>query len=112
MESDNHIDHNTMESTEHTHTHAHNHSHTHTQTQNVLNRLSKTIGHLNSVKRMVEDGRDCADVLVQIAAVQGALKATSRVILKDHMAHCIVEAVEEHDDEAIERLNQAIDKMF
>ena len=53
--------------------HSHGHSHTHTQTKAVLNRLSRAIGHLESVKRMVEDGRDCTEVLIQLAAVRGQL---------------------------------------
>ena len=41
----------------HEHPH-HNHSHSHTQSKAVINRLSRAIGHLESVKRMVEDERD------------------------------------------------------
>ena len=61
---------------EHTHTLpdgteiTHTHAHPHTQTKAVLNRLSRAIGHLESVKRMVEDGRDCTEVLIQLAAVR------------------------------------------
>ena len=53
--------------------HTHAHPHTHTQTKAVINRLARAIGHLESVKRMVEDGRDCAEVLIQLAAVRSAL---------------------------------------
>ena len=70
----------------HEHPH-HNHSHTHTQSKAVINRLSRAIGHLESVKRMVEDERDCTDVLIQLAAVRSALSSTARVILKDHLEH-------------------------
>ena len=74
------------------------------------NRLSRAIGHLESVKRMVEDERDCTDVLIQLAAVRSALSSTARVILKDHLEHCISDAVETGDDTFIEELNTAIDK--
>ena len=60
----------------------------HTQTKAVLNRLSRAIGHLNAVKRMVEQGRDCSDVLIQLSAVNSALKNVSKIILKDHIEHC------------------------
>ena len=46
--------------TVHAHSHGHTHTHTHTQTKAVINRLSRAIGHLESVKRMVESGRDCS----------------------------------------------------
>ena len=85
------------------------HSHPHTQTRAVLNRLSRAIGHLESVRKMVEDGRDCADVLIQIAAVQSALSGASRVILKDHMEHCIAASMETKDLSSLENLYRAID---
>ena len=88
--------------TVHTHTHSHEH------TRAVLNRLSRAIGHLESIKRMVEDGRDCSEVLIQLAAVRSALGNTGKVILEDHINHCIVDAVESGDMEAIEELNKAI----
>ena len=95
---------------DHGHDHAHSHAHTHTETKAVLNRLSRAIGHLESVRRMVEDGRDCADVLMQLAAVRSALNNTAKIILKDHIGHCLVEAVKENDLAAIDELNKAIEQ--
>ena len=57
---------------------------------------------------MIEDGRDCSDVLVQLAAVHSAVASVSRVILKDHIDHCIVDAVKTGDTQAIEELNKAL----
>ena len=88
------------------------HKHSHTQTKAVLNRLSRAIGHLQSVKGMVEDGRGCADVLVQLAAVRSAITSTSEVILKDHLEHCIVDAVESGDKKALDELNRAIEMLM
>ncbi len=90
----------------------HTHQHPHTQTKAVVNRLARAIGHLESVKRMVEDGRDCSEVLMQLAAVRSALNSTARIILKDHIGHCIVDAVESNDLETIENLNQAIEQFL
>jgi DNA-binding FrmR family transcriptional regulator len=92
--------------------HAHTHTHTHQQTKAVLNRMSKIIGHMEAVKTMVENGRDCSEVLIQLAAVKSAIGGVSRVILKDHIDHCIVDAVRENDTEAIEELKKAIDKFL
>ena len=88
--------------------HEHDHGHVHTQTKAVLNRLSRAIGHLESVKRMVEDGRDCTEVLVQLAAVRSALSSTAKVILKDHLEHCVADA---HNAD-LQALNEAIDKFM
>ena len=74
----------------HTHTHTledgtvvtHSHTHSHTHTKAVLNRLSRAIGHLESIRRMVEDGRDCSEVLIQLSAVKAAINNTGKVILQ------------------------------
>ena len=89
----------------------HAHRHEHTQTKAVVNRLSRAIGHLESVKRMVEDGRDCSEVLIQLAAVRAALNNTAKIILKDHIDHCLSD-VEGGDHEALQQLNEAIDKFI
>ena len=88
--------------------HTHNHSHTHENTQAVINRLSRAIGHLTSVKTMVKQGRDCSEVLIQLAAVRAAINRTCDIILQDHIDHCIVDAVKTGDTQAIEELNKAL----
>lgn len=98
---------------EHASGHAHHgHVHSHTQTKAVLNRMSRLIGHLEKVKRMVEAGDDCSDVLIQLSAVDAALRGVGRIILKDHISHCIVDAARDNDAAAIERLNKAIDQFL
>lgn len=101
-----------MDEHTHDHPHSHCHAHAHTQTKSVLNRLSRAQGHLESVRKMVERGEDCSEVLLQLSAVISALNSTGRVILKDHIEHCIVDAVEEHDTQAIDQLNAAIDRFM
>ena len=94
----------------HSHDHAEGHGHVHENTQAVLNRLSRAIGHLESVRKMVENGRDCSEVLIQIAAVRAAITNIGKVILQDHIQHCFVDAVEHDDEQALDALCQAIDK--
>ena len=112
-----HLHHETdVHDADHNHEHAHSHDHTeghghvHENTQAVLNRLSRAIGHLESVRKMVADGRDCSEVLIQIAAVRAAITNIGKVILQDHIQHCIVDAVEHDDEQALDALCQAIDK--
>lgn len=93
------------------HTHEHNHGHDHTQTKAVVNRLARAIGHLEAVKHMVEDGRDCSEVLVQLAAVRSALNNTAKIILKDHLEHCI-SAAGGRDAEQLSEINDAIDRFI
>lgn len=92
--------------------HQHRHSHAHTQTKAVLNRLSRAIGHLEAIRRMVENGRDCSEVLIQLAAVKAAINSTGRVIVKDHLEHCIVDAIERNDHTALDDLNRAIEQFI
>lgn len=113
--SGHHHDHDHLSEAEHAalhaagHSHGH-HGHTHENTKAVLNRLSRAIGHLQSVKRMIEEGRDCSEVLIQIAAVRSAIDNTGKVILQDHLKHCIVDAAKEGDQQAIDDLCKAIEK--
>ena len=86
--------------------------HIHGDTKKVLHRLSRAIGHLTSVRGMVEEGRDCPEVLIQLAAVQSAINGVCKVILKDHLDHCIVDAVKKGDTATLEELDKAIDLLI
>ena len=104
----------------HSHTHVleggtvvtHTHTHSHEHTKAVLNRLSRAIGHLESIKKMVENGRDCSEVLIQLSAVKAAINNTGKVVLQDHIQHCLVDAIESGDMKEIEELNKAIDRFI
>ena len=84
--------------------------HSHPQSKQVINRLSRAIGHLESVKRMAEEGRDCSELLVQISAVISALNGVSKVVLEDHLNHCVIEAAKEGDKKVISDLIDAINQ--
>ena len=107
----------TLDNVMHTHGYGgepqiHNHSHIHTNTKAVLNRLSRAIGHLATVRGMVEQGRDCSEVLIQLAAVRSAINRTCEVILKDHLEHCIVDAIKTGDVETLEKLKRAVELLM
>jgi len=92
--------------------HSHAAPHYHESTKSVLNRLARAIGHLQKVRKMVEEGEDCSKVLIQLSAVRSALASTSRIILKDHVEHCLVDAIERGDMEMVQELNKAIDQLI
>lgn len=92
------------------HSHSHTHTHSHEHTKEVSNRLARAIGHLQKVKQMVENGDDCSDVLIQLAAVKSALNNTGKVILKDHLDHCVVDAVQSGDTQTLDDFKKAIDR--
>ena len=96
----------------HDHMDLHNHGHVHENQKAGVNRLARAIGHREKVKRKVEEGYDCTEVLIQLAAVRSALDNTGKVILQDHMRHCMVDAVAAGDLDAVDELCQAIDKFL
>ena len=106
---------------EHTHEHMHEHTHkvgnyVHTHSpehdRQVINRLSRAIGHLEKVRQMVENGEDCSQVLIQLAAVRSALGSCGKEILEEHISHCIIHAVESGDMHEVEELNRAISQFI
>ena len=86
--------------------------HNHPNQKQIINRMSRVIGHAESIKRMLEEEKECSEILIQIAAVKSALNNVGKLVLKDHIRHCIVEAVENDDREAIGKLDDAIDKFM
>lgn len=88
--------------------HHHNHSHVHDpkEKRRQINRLSRVIGHLEYVKKMIENDEDCAAVLMQISATKSALNGLGKEIINEHISHCITHAVEEGDTEAIEEFKK------
>ena len=89
------------------------HSHAHILPFNkmVVNRLARIEGHVRSIKTMVANARDCSEVLIQIAAVRKALDNTAKVILKDHLEHCILHAIEKGEgSKSLEDFEAAIDQ--
>jgi DNA-binding FrmR family transcriptional regulator len=88
------------------------HRHHHTQTRAVLNRLSRIEGHVRSIKKMVEEERDCSDVLIQIAAVRSAIDRVGRVVLEDHLESCLFHIGVPEDNEIWLGVKEAFDAFF
>ena len=90
----------------------HSHIHDETSQRRLVNRLSRIEGHIRGVKTMIQEHRPCPEVLVQIAAVRGALDKVARVILDEHLTQCIGRAAKEGDpvtiEEEIEQLRSAL----
>ena len=87
-------------------------SHLHENQRAVVNRMARAIGHMEKVKRMVEADTDCGEVLIQLAAVRSALDNTAKVIMKEHMRNCLIEAAAEGDQDTIDELCKTIDKFI
>ena len=91
----------------------HAHVHDAESLQRILNRFARIEGHIRGIKTMLQDSRPCPDVLVQIAAVRGALDRVARIILDEHLSECITRASEQGNIEAeIDELKAALDRFL
>ncbi len=84
--------------------------HPHPQSKSVINRLARIAGHVEAIKRMAEEGRECSELLVQISAVTSALNGVGKVVLEDHISQCLVDGSSPEQREVISKLHDAIDK--
>lgn len=76
----------------------------------MVDRLSRAIGHMQAIRTMVEEERDCSEVLMQIAAVKSAINNVGREILKERITHCAIYAARDNDMQVIQELNAALDR--
>jgi DNA-binding FrmR family transcriptional regulator len=90
-----------------------NMSDSHKHRKAIINRLAKIEGHVRAVKEMTQEGRDCNDLLIQLAAIRSAIDGCGKLILKDHLEGCLIQAVRTGDEEEVlKQLNQSIDKFI
>ncbi len=96
--------------------HTHTHHHSADEYKQLQRRISIIIGHVTSIKKMIEDKRDCSEILIQISAVQASINNLGKLILRNHINECLSSVTEatdpvEHKKE-IDYLNDAIDKFI
>jgi len=85
--------------------------HTTTHLENTA-RLSRIEGQIKGVKRMIDDGEYCIDIITQIQAARSALQSVSKLILEKHLKHCVVDALEHRDEEDIDQKLEEIMTVF
>lgn len=78
----------------------------------VSNRLASIAGHINGVKRMVDEDAYCIDAIQQLQAVQGALSKVQDLILDSHLHTCVTTAVRGEDPDERERVLREIGEVF
>ncbi len=89
------------------------HVHSEASLRQIINRLSRIEGHIRGIKTMVSESRPCPEVLVQIAAIRGALDRVARIILDEHLSECVSRAAKEGNiDSEIEELKAALDRFL
>jgi len=74
-------------------------------------RLKRIEGQIRGIINMIEDDKDCEEILIQIGSAKAALHKAGQVILERHLSHCLLEGIKEgKGEEAIERLLPAIEQ--
>lgn len=77
----------------------------------LQNRMNRMIGQMNGIKKMLDDGRYCGDILIQTAAVQSALQAFGYTILQEHINTCVAEKLKAGDTEIVAETVELIKKL-
>jgi DNA-binding FrmR family transcriptional regulator len=77
-----------------------------------LKRLKRLAGQVRGLERMVEEERYCADILMQIASVQEALRGVARELMRNHLKHCASSAIRQGEQEAEEMYDELIELIY
>lgn len=78
----------------------------------VTNRLKRIEGQVRGVQRMIDEGRACTEVLVQISAIHASLRKVSEVLLREHLSDCVTDAVKSRDPRRAERIYDELADLF
>lgn len=77
----------------------------------LQHRLSRMIGQLGGIKKMIEDNRYCGDILLQVAAAERALQSFGYELLQDHIQTCVTEDIKEGCTDAAAELIELVKKL-
>jgi len=78
----------------------------------LITRLKRIEGQVRGIQRMVEENRYCIDVLTQISAIHESLRKVSEALLRDHLDHCVTNAVDSGDRQEKERIYDELADLF
>jgi CsoR family transcriptional regulator, copper-sensing transcriptional repressor len=77
-----------------------------------LKRLKRIEGQVRGVRKMIEQDRYCADIIIQIAAINGALRAVARELLRSHLRHCATDAIRSGSSRRAEEMYTELSELF
>ncbi|RSD25029.1 metal-sensitive transcriptional regulator [Mesobacillus subterraneus] len=80
--------------------------------KNLVTRLNRIEGQIRGIKGLIEKDTYCDDVITQISATQAALNSVAKLLLEGHMKSCIVERIQEGDNEVVDELLTTIEKLM
>ena len=77
----------------------------------LLNRLNRVIGQLGGIKRMIEENRYCGEVLIQVSAVENAVRSFGYLVLEEHMDTCVTEMIRAGDPDIVKETVELVKKL-
>ncbi len=72
--------------------------HKHPSHKKEVSRINRAIGQLEAVKRMIDEGKYCVDIMSQLRAARNAIKTIELGVLETHMGACVVDACASRDE--------------
>ncbi|RHW38885.1 CsoR family transcriptional regulator [Neobacillus notoginsengisoli] len=79
---------------------------------NLITRLNRIEGQIRGIKGLIEKDTYCDDVITQISATQAALNSVAKILFEGHMKSCVIERIQEGDDEVIDELLVTIQRLM
>ena len=81
----------------------------HEEKERLIKRLKRVEGQVRGIQKMIEEDRYCVDILVQISAIESAMKQVGYAITERHMKHCVSDAIKAGDgNDSIEELMKVL----
>jgi len=77
-----------------------------------LKRLRRIEGQVRGLQKMVEEDRYCPEIMVQIASVHEALRAVGRELMRNHLRHCVAQAVRAGGGEAEASYDELLELIY
>lgn len=77
-----------------------------------LRRLRRIEGQVRGLQKMVEDDRYCAEIIVQVASVQEALRGVARELMRNHLKHCAAAAIKQGDVKADAMYDELLELVY
>ena len=74
------------------------------QIKDISNRINRLTGQLNGVKKMIEENRYCIDILIQLSAIDKAVKGLASLIMEDHLKTCVVEKIQKGNTQVVDEI--------
>ncbi|MEG1778291.1 MAG: metal-sensing transcriptional repressor, partial [Angelakisella sp.] len=74
------------------------------------NRLAAAEGHIKAIRRMMTEDHQCEEILLQLSAAESSINKVAKIILKDHLNHCVRESLERGETGALDDFSAILDK--